>query len=148
MAVRHDPQRVSWAEFIRGFAGWRLQAAREPVVVTHHGKDAHVLISLADYRRLDGGATEDARDLIAASQAALVESIRDAVILVDRQARVAAVNPAASALLESAAAVPVRPSPAAVMPGLQGNVLLVPLRRTHAPLRRFPGQLPVVGPTG
>src|SRR3546814_14716814 len=88
MALRHDPQRVSAAEFIRGFAGWRLQAAREPVVVTHHGKDAHVLISLADYRRLDGGATEDARDLIAASQAALVESIRDAVILVDRQARV------------------------------------------------------------
>ncbi len=36
------------------FANWRLQSARKPVVVTHHGKDAHVLISLDDYRRLDG----------------------------------------------------------------------------------------------
>ena len=43
---------VSAADFIRSFANWRLQAARKPVVVTHHGKDAHVLISLDDYRRL------------------------------------------------------------------------------------------------
>src|SRR3546814_5214922 len=64
MASRHDPQRVSAADFIRGFAGWRLRTARAPVVVTHHGKDAHVLISLADYRRLDGGPGEG--DLLAA----------------------------------------------------------------------------------
>src|SRR3546814_8709171 len=46
VATAQEPQRVSAADFIRGFANWRLQSARKPVVVTHHGKDAHVLISL------------------------------------------------------------------------------------------------------
>ena len=54
MTAAHEPQRVSAADFIRGFANWRLQSARKPVVVTHHGKDAHVLISLDDYRRHGG----------------------------------------------------------------------------------------------
>ena len=79
MATAQKPRRVSSADFIRGFANWRLQAAREPVVVTHHGKDAHVLISLDDYRRLGDGAlpTASLRD----SMAGLVESIRDGVIV-------------------------------------------------------------------
>src|SRR3546814_1600055 len=50
VATAQEPQRVSAADFIRGFANWRLQSASKPVVVTHHGKDAHVLISLDDYR--------------------------------------------------------------------------------------------------
>src|SRR3546814_14633417 len=57
MALRHDPQRVSAAEFIRGFAGRRLQAAREPVVVTHDCKAAHALVSIDDYPRLAAGGT-------------------------------------------------------------------------------------------
>src|SRR3546814_13528441 len=100
MASRHDPQRVSAADFIRGFAGWRLRTARAPVVVTHHGKDAPVLIPLADYRRPDGGPGEG--DLLAATQAALVESIRHAAILLVRHAFVAPVYPAASDLLATA----------------------------------------------
>src|SRR3546814_18332949 len=85
-----EPQRVSAAEFIRGFGSWRMQASRKPLVVTHHGKDAHVLISLADYRRLDGGG-EGPGDRLAASQAAIVQSLREAGIFVDRRARLAAV---------------------------------------------------------
>src|SRR3546814_19292893 len=79
---------------------------------------------------------------MAASQAALVESIRDAVILVDRQARVAAVNPAASELLETAAADLVRQSLAEVMPGLAGSVLLAHLRRMLDHRERFSGEVP------
>jgi PAS domain-containing protein len=140
MASRHDPQRVSAADFIRGFAGWRLRAARAPVVVTHHGKDAHVLISLADYRRLDGGPGEG--DLLAASQAALVESIRDAAILIDRHACVAAVNPAASDLLETAASDLLRRPLAEAVPGLAGSVLHAHLRRMLDHRERFSGEVP------
>src|SRR3546814_8921230 len=74
VATAQEPQRVSAADFIRGFANWRLQSARKPVVVTHHGKDAHVLISLDDYRRLDGKIARDvaaASDLLQASLAGL-----------------------------------------------------------------------------
>src|SRR3546814_4925305 len=81
-------------------------------------------------------------DLSAASQAARVEAIRDAVILVDRQARVAAVNPAASDLLETAAADLVRQSLAEVMPGLAGSVLLAHLRRMLDHRERFSGEVP------
>src|SRR3546814_14549438 len=107
VATAQEPQRVSAADFIRGFANWRLQSARKPVVVTHHGKDAHVLISLDDYRRLDGKIARDvaaASDLLQASLAGLVESVRDGVILIDRQRRIVAVNPAASDMLEMPAA--------------------------------------------
>lgn len=37
MGTVREPQRVPAAEFIRGFANWRLQASRKPVVVTHRG---------------------------------------------------------------------------------------------------------------
>src|SRR3546814_14533737 len=86
---------------------WRLQSTRKPVVVTHHGKDAHVLISLDDYRRLDGKTARDvatASDMLQASLAGLVESVRDGVILIDRQRRIVAANPAASDTLEMPAA--------------------------------------------
>src|SRR3546814_11131335 len=105
-----------------------MQASRKPLVVTHHGKDAHVLISLADYRRLDGGG-EAPGDRLAASQAAIVESLRDAVIFVDRGARLAAVNPAASDRLEAPARALVGSARAAARPGSAGPV-------PHAPLYR------------
>src|SRR3546814_11682182 len=47
MALRHDPQRVSAAEFIRGFAGWRLQADRKSVV---SGKSGSVRVDLGGRR--------------------------------------------------------------------------------------------------
>src|SRR3546814_14246484 len=109
VATAQEPQRVSAADFIRGFANWRLQSARKPVVVTHHGKDAHVLISLDDYRRLDGKTARDvatASDMLQASLAGLVESVRDGVIPIDRQRRIVAVNPAASDMPEMPAASP------------------------------------------
>src|SRR3546814_20367565 len=68
-----------------------MQASRKPLVVTHHGKDAHVLISLADYRRLDGGG-EAPGDRLAASQAAIVESLRDAVRSAERRVGKACVS--------------------------------------------------------
>lgn len=138
-----EPQRVSAAEFIRGFANWRMQAAREPVVVTHHGKDAHVLISLDDYRRLDGEGPAEAADL-QQSLAGLVESIRDGVILIDRQWRIAAINPAASDMIEVAAARLIGEDIRAALPLLAGNILLHHLVRLIDFRERFAGDVPAI----
>ena len=145
MAATHEPQRVSAADFIRGFANWRLQSARKPVVVTHHGKDAHVLISLDDYRRLDGdgaGGVASTTNLLQNSLAGLVESIRDGVILIDRGWRIAALNPAASDMVGAAAADLIGGNLASALPGLDGSLLSHRLSRLIDHRERFSGDIP------
>lgn len=147
MAGAHEPQRVSAADFIRGFANWRLQSARKPVVVTHHGKDAHVLISLDDYRRLDrDGAAEvvSGSNQLQASLAGLVEAIRDGVILIDRGWRIVAVNPAASDMLGTAAAALIGGDLGAALPGLDGSLLSHRLNRLIDYRERFSGDMPAI----
>ncbi|MBJ7500106.1 MAG: PAS domain-containing protein [Sphingopyxis sp.] len=147
MKAAHEPQRVSAADFIRGFANWRLQSARKPVVVTHHGKDAHVLISLDDYRRLDrevGNEIAAASDILQASLAALVESIRDGVILIDRQRRVAALNPAASDMFEKPAADLIGEDLAAALPGIGESLIFHHIIRLIDHRERFSGDVPGV----
>lgn len=143
----HEPQRVSAADFIRGFANWRLQSTRKPVVVTHHGKDAHVLISLDDFRRLDDkGASEiaAASNALRDSFATLVESIRDAIIVIDHQWRIAALNPAASDMLGIAAAQSIGEPLAALLPRLDGSLLAHRLNRLLDHRERFAGEIPGV----
>ena len=147
MTIAHEPQRVSAADFIRGFANWRLQSARKPVVVTHHGKDAHVLISLDDYRRLDrdgAAGVASAANLLQASLAGLVEAIRDGVILIDRGWHITAVNPATSDMLGTAAAALIGGDLATVLPGLDGSLLSHRLNRLIDHRERFSGDMPGV----
>ena len=144
MATAREPQRVSAAEFIRGFANWRMQAARKPVVVTHHGKDAHVLISLDDYRRLDGesGAGRASTDTLQDSLALLIQSIPDGAIVVDRQWRILSVNPAASDMIERAAADLIGAELAAALPELGGSLLFQRIIRLLDHRERFSGDMP------
>jgi PAS domain-containing protein len=145
MAVAQEPQRVSAAEFIRGFANWRMQSARKPVVVTHHGKDAHVLISLDDYRRLDGDAASEiaaASDVRQASLAGLVDSFRDGVILIDRQRRIVALNPAASDMLEIPAAHLIGEEVTTALPGFEDSLISHHLVRLLDCRERFSGDIP------
>ncbi|KTE17684.1 PAS domain-containing protein [Sphingopyxis sp. H115] len=144
MATKPETQRVSAADFIRGFANWRLQSARKPVVVTHHGKDAHVLISLDEYRRLGAGADAAMRatDSVQRSLADLAESIRDAVILIDRQWRIAAVNPAATDMLEASGADLIGASLTAAMPRIEGSLLSHYIIRLIDHRERFSGEIP------
>jgi PAS domain-containing protein len=145
MELDRSPERVSAADFIRGFANWRQHAARRPVVVTHHGKDAHVLISLDDYRRLGGVGAEAVDSPVARlreSQALLLESIRDSLILVDRQRRIVAINPAASDMLEaSGAALVGQPLPAA-LPAVETSLVFHHILRMLDHRERFSGDLP------
>lgn len=140
-----EPQRVSAAEFIRGFANWRLQSTRKPVFVTHHGKDAHVLISLDDYHRLGNDRSSGEGVTLARlrdSLADLVESIRDMVILIDRFSRIVAVNPAASDMLEIPAAQLIGQDIATVLPGIKGSLLFNHLGRLIDHRARFSGDVP------
>lgn len=144
MAAAREPQRVSAAEFIRGFANWRMQAARKPVVVTHHGKDAHVLISLDDYRRLDGasGALAAPTNLLRDSLARLVEAIGDGAILIDRQRRIVSVNPVASDMLERAATELIGEDIAVALPQLNDSLLFQRITRLIDHRERFSGDVP------
>lgn len=144
MATAQEPQRVSAADFIRGFATWRLQSAREPVVVTHHGKDAHVLISLDDYRRLDGDAEGVAgpADRLQQSLAVLVESIRDGVILIDRECRIVAANPAACDMLERSSTDLTGEVLMTAVPRIEGSLLAQHIIRLLDHRERFSGEIP------
>lgn len=143
MNADHLPQRVSAAEFIRGFAAWRLHAARKPVMVTHHGKDAHVLLSLDDYRRLDsaedsGSTGAHLRD----SQILLLESVRDSLILIDRRRRIVAINPAATDMLENAAASLIGQPLDVALPGIETSLVFHHILRMIDHRERFSGDLP------
>lgn len=146
MTAAQEPQRVSAADFIRGFANWRLQSARKPVVVTHHGKDAHVLISLDDYRRLDGDSGTDVTTAtgLRDSLKALVEAVRDGVIVIDRQWRILSVNPAVSDLLERPAGEIIGENIALAMPRLGETLLFQRIIRLIDHRERFSGDVPGV----
>jgi len=139
-----EPQRVSAAEFIRGFANWRMQSTRKPVFVTHHGKDAHVLISLDDYRRLDGESGADATPAIKLrdSLAGLAEWVRDGVIVIDRQWRILSVNPAAGDMLERAAAALMGENLISALPQLGESLLFQRIIRLIDHRERFSGDVP------
>ena len=137
----HD--RVSAADFIRGFANWRMQAARRPVVVTHHGKDAHVLISLDDYRRMGGAGEGDvSAAALRESQILLLESVRDALILVDRERRIAAINPAAADMIEMAASPLIGQPLGVALPAIESNLIFHHVLRMIDHRERFSGDLP------
>ena len=117
-----------------------MHAVREPVVVTHHGKDAHVLISLDDYRRLGNGGASGLK--LHDSLAGLVESIRDGVIMIDRDRGIAAVNPAASDMLELEAASLIGRDLADALPMLENHLLFAHVNRLLDYRERFTGEVP------
>lgn len=43
---------VAAAELVRNFAHWREVGAREPVMITHHGRETHIFMGLDRFRTL------------------------------------------------------------------------------------------------
>lgn len=136
------PERVSAADFVRGFANWRSHTSRKPVVVTHHGKDAHVLISLDDYRRLGGDGEGAGKAHLQDSQLLLLEAVRDSLVLIDRERRIAALNPAASDMFEIAAAALVGEPLTAALPMIEASCIFPHILRMLDYRERFSGELP------
>ena len=49
---------VPAAELVRNFAHWREVGSREPVMVTHHGRETHVFMGLDRFRTMAVGDDE------------------------------------------------------------------------------------------
>jgi PAS domain S-box-containing protein len=89
---------VTAAELVRNFAHWRDVGARDPVVVTHHGRETHMLLGIDHYheitrtdRRHDKeGAETQLRDLAA--------SLHEGLILCTADFLIDVANPAALAM--------------------------------------------------
>jgi PHD/YefM family antitoxin component YafN of YafNO toxin-antitoxin module len=47
---------VPAAELVRNFSHWRDVGSREPVMVTHHGRETHIFMGLDRFRTM---VTED-----------------------------------------------------------------------------------------
>ena len=45
-------QSVAAAELVRNFAHWREIGAREPVMITHHGRETHIFMGLDNFRTM------------------------------------------------------------------------------------------------
>lgn len=63
---------ITSREFNQDTSGAKKAAGKGPVIITRRGKPAHVLLSIAEYRRLTGGARHIA-DLLAMPDAADLE---------------------------------------------------------------------------
>lgn len=52
MLDNHHGRSVPAAELVRNFAHWREVGAREPVMITHHGRETHVFMGLDRFRTM------------------------------------------------------------------------------------------------
>ncbi|MFD1105813.1 PAS domain-containing protein [Sphingobium olei] len=70
---------VPAAELVRNFAHWREVGSREPVMVTHHGRETHVFMGLDRFRTL---AEDDGTDPPKDRTLELAASIHQGLILI------------------------------------------------------------------
>jgi PAS domain S-box-containing protein len=85
---------VTAAEIVRNFSEIRQQAFGAPVIVTHHGKDTHVLCSAALFRALTRRREALDDDAVALQLVQLAAWIDQGLILADTEGRVLHANPA------------------------------------------------------
>lgn len=85
---------VTAAEIVRNFSEIRQQAFGAPVIVTHHGKDTHVLCSAALFRALTRRREALDDDAVALQLVQLAAWIDQGLILADAEGRVLHANPA------------------------------------------------------
>jgi PAS domain S-box-containing protein len=85
---------VTAAEIVRNFSEIRQQAFGAPVIVTHHGKDTHVLCSAALFRALTRRREALDDDAVALQLVQLAAWIDQGLILTDAEGRVLHANPA------------------------------------------------------
>ncbi len=93
---------VSSAEFIRNIGHWQSEALRQPIAITHHGRERLVLAAPEHFRSESQGGNEAERSALSAAhavQAALLENMDEGFLQFDSQLRLVAVNGSAEALL-------------------------------------------------
>lgn len=93
---------VTAAEFVRKFARFRDEAHDEPVFITHHGRETHVLCPIDVWHNLEahpGGLARDERN--DSANFALADWIDDGIIACDEDLRVVFANRNAHALVKA-----------------------------------------------
>lgn len=123
---------ASAAEIVRSFSHWRDVAGKQPVFITNHGRETHVLLDIDDYHGLraeessgPAGARSDSEDLVG-----LAKWIEDALLVCDRELRVEYVNRVASAVCRTAASDLIGRSLLEALPAITGTLMEVHTRRT------------------
>ena len=124
--------RVSAAEFVRGFAKWKESAVRNPVYVTTHGRDSHVLLAADAFERLlqnDGSAAPTGMARYE-SIFSLADWVNESVVMCDKDLNVVFVNRAARAQCRMCRKFD-KPEPLRdVMPEIEGSLMQMHIRRT------------------
>lgn len=92
-----DRNTVSASELVRQFGLWQEQAAREPIFVMHRGRARLVLTSVDLMDRLCAPGTS--ASTASTEHTLLLDMMREPVIRLDRNLRVAGINSAAAAWL-------------------------------------------------
>lgn len=96
---------VSSAEFIRNIGYWQGEAMRQPVAITHHGRERLVLAAPELLRESPAANTDHAElDQLKTAHAALLESIEEAYLGFDHQLRITSANSMAEAFIGSSRA--------------------------------------------
>lgn len=86
-----EHQRVAAADLFRNFSHWRQVGAREPIYITHHGRETHVFVA----KELLGDVTEDALSPAADRSMELASHIAQGFIFCDTSLSIQFVNDAA-----------------------------------------------------
>lgn len=86
---------VAAAELVRNFAHWREIGAREPVLITHHGRQTHVFMAIDRFETL---ARDGAPASVQDRTRELASRIHQGLILCGPDLRIAFINPVALAM--------------------------------------------------
>lgn len=126
MIQLHPTQSVTSAEFVRQFGRWQDRVATSPLVVTHHGRERLVALSVENYQALVGGAGAERGQGLTESDArlaTLIERIGQGFLAIDEMLCVIEANPMACAHLGGQAAVPIGELLADACPDLAKSLL-------------------------
>ncbi len=85
---------VSSADFIRNIGHWQSEAMRQPIAITHHGRERLVLAAVDQFN--PSGTADTAMQAefaaIKAAAAAVLESMEDGFLSFDAHARIQSAN--------------------------------------------------------
>lgn len=130
---RIKPVRVSAAEFVRNFAQMRENALVEPVVISSHGRETHVLCSADSFHRQQAAspvAADGQTEWHIDNALELADWVDEGIIACDAQLNVVFANTLAHNLTgNTAGSLTDRPLPRA-LPQIAGGLLETQARRT------------------
>lgn len=94
MPSNGEHQRVAAADLVRNFSHWRQVGAREPIYITHHGRETHVFVA----KELLGNVAEEPPSPVIDRSMELASHISQGLIFCDKNLAVRFVNEAAVGL--------------------------------------------------